>query len=127
MGTLIWRDMNYKKNSIRMERAQKRIDADIMAVQYPEVLNIIVNMVYSQHGIRNKLIRTMHYSPNSYAFFYADCLSKECIDGGFDFNQVIKSMIRNHSEAATGKLGCESSNLSTEHSGIVYEVSIKYA
>jgi hypothetical protein len=119
--------MNYNRNPIRMEREQKRIDAGIMAAQYPEVLNIIVNMIYSQKGIRNKLIRTMHYSPNSYAFFYVDCLNKECNDGGFDFNQVIKSMIRNHREIASGKLDCESSNLSSNHSDIVYEVSIKYA
>lgn len=118
--------MNYKKNPIRMERAQKRIDADIIAAQYPEVLNIIVNMTYSQKGMRNGLIRTMQYLPNSYAFFYVNCLSKECSDGGFDFSQVIASMIRNHREAATGKLSCEGSDLSNDHSGIVYEVSIKY-
>ncbi len=126
MGTLIWRDMNYRKNPIMMERSQKRIDAKTIAAQYPEVLNIVVNMTYSQRGIRNGLIRTMHYSPNSYAFFYVNCLSKECSDGGFDFSQVIASMIRNHKEAATGTLSCEDSDLSNDHAGIVYEVSIKY-
>lgn len=109
-----------------MDRAQRRINTDTLAAQHPEVLNIIVNIIYSQRGLRNDLIRTMHYSPNSHAFFYVDCLSKECGDGGFDFNQVIESMIINHRESATGKLNCENSNLSNDHSGIVYEVSIKY-
>lgn len=126
-GHFIWRDMNNKKNPFRMEREQKKIDAGTIAAQYPEVLNIIVNMIYSQKGISNKLNRTMHYSSDSYAYFYVACLNKECGDGGFDFNHVIKSMIRNNKEVSTGKLSCNNSELPIDHSDISYQILIKYA
>ena len=114
--------MNNKKNTARREMMQQRTDAGFMSAHFPEVANIIINMVYNQKGIKS-LSRTVNFSPDSAAFFKVACLNRDCIDGGFDLNQVITKMVRNRREKAKGDLSCESS----DHSDIVYDVSIQYA
>jgi hypothetical protein len=119
--------MNYRRNPIRMERAQQRLDAGTVSAQFPDVSGIVISMMYNQKGIKKGLQRTLNFSPSSYAFFRVDCLSKGCGDGGFDLTQVITSMVGNHREAAQGELSCGSDSPSADHSAIVYEVAIQYA
>jgi hypothetical protein len=76
-------------------------------------------MMYNQKGI--SFGRTVNYSRQ--LCFQVACLNRDCIDGGFDLNQVITTMVRNRRETAKGDLSCESS----DHSDIVYDVSIQYA
>lgn len=116
----------YSAKKERMqEKMQQRIEAGSMTERFPEVANIIVTMMYKQRGI-NALLRTVNFSPESYAFFRIGCLSKDCIDGGFDLTQVITTMIRNRKETTKGNLGCEGNDLSAGHSDIAYEVVIQY-
>ena len=82
-----------------LERNQRRLDAGIISKHYPEVAGIVISMMYKQQGIANPIHRVMNFSPGSYAFFNVDCLSDDCVDGGFDMSRVITSMIRNHSES----------------------------
>jgi hypothetical protein len=84
-------------------------------------------MMYKQQGIANPIHRVMNFSPGSYAFFKVDCLSDDCVDGGFDMSRVITSMIRNHSESTKGELGCDDDGPRPGHSKIVYEIAIQYA
>lgn len=105
---------------------QQRRDAGSVAERFPGVAAIVVNMTYSQKGIRS-ILRTFNFAPGSYAFFRIDCLSEECVDGGFDLTQVITSMIRNHRAAAKGELSCESRDPAPDHSAIAYEVAIRYS
>jgi len=119
------RTMNNKKNVTRTERLQQRLDAGSVANHFPEVARIDIRMMYSQKGIKS-LLRTFNYAPGSYAFFRVDCLSKDCVDGGFDLTQVITGMIRNRKAAAKGELICRGDSPSAEHSAIVYEVAIRY-
>ncbi len=118
--------INSRKNAARTERLQQRLDAGFMATQFPEVASIVISMIYNQKGIKESLPRTVNFFPGSYAFFRVNCLSKECVDGGFDLTQVIAGMVGKRKEAAKGELSCEGSGSSAEHSAIVYEVSIKY-
>jgi hypothetical protein len=117
--------MNYKRNEARLERIQQRVDAGSVASRFPEVACIVISMTYNQKGTR-ALLRTVNFAPSSYAFFRVDCLSKDCVDGGFDLTQVINGMVRNRTEAANGALGCEGNDPSAGHSDIVYEVAIQY-
>ncbi len=117
-----WRNMNNKKNTARREMMQQRTDAGFLSAHFPEVASIVINMMYNQKGIK-ALARTVNFSPGSSAFFRLACLNRDCIDGGFDLNQVITTMVRNRKETAKGDLSCESS----DHSDIVYDVSIQYA
>ena len=119
--------MNHRKNASRMERQQRKVDAGLVDVQFPEVTGIVISMTYHQRGIQKSLPRVVNFFPGSYALFRIDCLNKECVDGGFDLTQVITGMIRNRREAARGDLSCEGNSPSANHSTIAYEVAIQYA
>ncbi len=118
--------LNSRKNAARTERLQQRLDAGFVANQFPDVASIVISMIYNQKGIKESLPRTVNFFPGSYAFFRVNCLSKECVDGGFDLTQVIAGMVGKRKEAAKGELSCEGNGSSADHSAIVYEVSIKY-
>ena len=119
--------MNSRKNAARVERQQRKLDAGFMVAQFPEVASIVISMMYNQRGIQKSLPRVVNFFPSSYALFRVDCLSKECVNGGFDLTQVITGMVRNRKEAAKGDLSCEGDGPSADHSTIVYEVAIQYA
>ena len=118
--------INSRKNAARTERLQRRLDAGFVATQFPEVASIVISMIYNQKGIKESLPRTVNFFPGSYAFFRVNCLSKDCVDGGFDLTQVITRMVGKRKVAAKGELSCEGNGSSAEHSAIVYEVSIQY-
>jgi hypothetical protein len=117
------------KNAARMEKKQElmqqRRDAGSVATHFPEVVNIAMNMTYSQRGAKS-ILRTFNFTPDSYAFFLVNCLRQDCVDGGFDLTQVITTMIRNHKAEVKGALSCKGTDSSTSHSEIVYEVAIQY-
>jgi hypothetical protein len=118
---------NSRKTAARAERQQRKIDAGFVAARFPEVASIAVTMTYNQRGTQQSLSRVVHFFPGSYALFRIDCLTRECVDGGFDLTQVITGMIRNRRDAATGNLSCEGEGPSANHSTIDYEVAIRYA
>ncbi len=118
--------MNSRKNAARAERLQRRLDAGTVATHYPEVASIVINMMYSQKGLRTSLPRIVNFFPSSSALFRVDCLNKDCLDGGFDFTQVITGMIRNHGKVAKGNLSCEGECVSADHAAIAYEVVVQY-
>jgi len=119
--------MNNRKNAARTERLQQRVLAGFVSARFPEVKSIVISMMYNRSGIAKSLPRTVNFFPDSSAFFRIDCLSKDCVEGGFDLTQVLNSMIRNRREAAKGQLSCEGKGASADHSDIVYEVDIKYS
>ncbi len=116
---------NREKQAARAERKQQKVEAGFMAARFPEVASISISMDYSQKGIRQPLPRTVNFFPNSYALFRVDCLSKECVEGGFDFTRIITSMVGKRNKASNGELGCEGGP-AQDHSAIVYEVAIQY-
>ncbi len=119
--------MNNRKNAGRAEKLQQRLDAGFVGAHFPEVASIVISMMYNQKGIGKSLPRTVHFFPDSSAFFRINCLSKDCVDGGFDLTQVLTSMIGNRRESAKGELSCEGDGASAEHSAIAYEVLIQYS
>jgi hypothetical protein len=119
--------INSRKNAVRIERQQRKLDAGFMDAQFPEVASIVISMIYNQRGIQKSLPRVVNFFPGSYALFRIDCLNKGCVHGGFDLTQVITGMIRNRREAAKGDISCEGDGPSADHSTIVYKVAIQYA
>lgn len=120
-------NINSRKNAARTERLQQRVEAGSVATHFPEVAGIVISMMYNQRGIQKSLPRVVNFFPSSYALFKVECLSKGCVDGGFDLTQIITAMIGNRREASKGEISCEGDGSSTDHSAIVYEVAIKYA
>jgi hypothetical protein len=125
-----WRDMNHslnsRKNAARTERLQQRLDAGFIGTQFPEVASIVMNMTYTQSGAKS-IHRTFNFTPDSYAFFGVNCLKQDCVDGGFDLDQVITAMIRSRRVTGKGELNCKGTDSASSHSDIVYEVAIQYA
>ncbi len=119
--------MHSRKNAARIERQQQEREADLMETLFPEVAGIVINMTYSQQGILKSFARVINFFPGSYALFRINCLNKECVDGGYDFTQVITGMIRNRSKVAKGNLSCEGSCPTVKNSTVLYNVAVKYA
>ena len=115
-----------RNNQARIEKNQQKLDAGFVSTHFPGVESIEISMMYKQKGVANPIHRVMNFSPGSYAFFRVDCLSNDCVDGGFDLTRVITKMVRNHSKAVKGELGCDDSGPRADHSAIVYEVAIQY-
>jgi hypothetical protein len=117
---------NSRKNAARNERLHQRVEAGFVAAHFPEVKNIVVNMIYNQVGLNKALLRTVNFFPDSHAFFRVDCINRDCAEGGFDLTQVIKTMVLKRKETAKGQLSCEGKGPSADHSSITYEVAIQY-
>jgi len=94
---------NSRKNAARNERLQQRVDAGLVASNFPGVASIVISMIYNQVGLNKALLRTVNFFPDSSAFFKVDCVNRECVNGGFDLTQVITGMVNKHKETAKGK------------------------
>ena len=117
---------NRQARTASVERSQRRLDAGVMYKHYPEIASIVISMMYKQQGIANPIHRVLNFSPGSYALFKVDCLSHDCVDGGFDMSWTITSMIRNRSVASKGELECDDNGPRRGHSKIEYEIAIQY-
>lgn len=109
----------------KQEMMRQKCEAGSVATRFPEVASIIMNMTYKQNGAKS-ILRTFHFTPESYAFFVVNCLRQDCVDGGFDLTQVITEMIRSRKADAKGALSCNGADSATSHSDIVYEVAVQY-
>jgi hypothetical protein len=116
-----------RNNKARVERNQSKLESGFVSALFPGVASIVISMIYKQNGLAKPINRIMNFIPGSHAFFKVDCLSSDCVGGGFDMDQIINSMVRNHREASKGELGCVDSGPRPDHSNIAYEVAIKYA
>jgi hypothetical protein len=54
------------------------------------------------------------------------CLSRDCVDGGFDMSRIITEMIRSRSRARTGELDCEGNESKACPAHVAYEIAIAY-
>ncbi|MBI5187535.1 MAG: hypothetical protein HZA07_00455 [Nitrospirae bacterium] len=118
---------NKEKQLAKMGKKQQRLEAGLISEHFPEVSSIVINMKNYQKGINPiPIIRAFNFWPTSYAYFNIECLSRDCVDGGFDLDQVITTMIRCHKELGEGELVCDGNNLSSDHSSIHYKVTIQY-
>ncbi len=108
---------------------QKKLDAGLVSSLFPKVLNIAVLITYYKKLSNSVLmVRTVNFFPTSYAYFYMDCIMKECVNGGFELTQVIKNLIKKHKKSGKGKMVCNGKNdaLASGHTSIDYEINIKY-
>jgi hypothetical protein len=115
---LFRRNMWSRNNQARLEKKQERLDAGFVSKHFPRVASIVISMIYKQQSISNPIKRIVNFFPGSYAVFKVTCLSKDCVDGGFDMTQIINSMIRNSSEVTKGELVCDDSGLSAPDAAI---------
>ena len=110
----------------RAEKKQQRIDAGLLSKLFPKVIRISISMIYSQTGVLEPLSRTVNFFPRSYAVLKVSCLCPECLEGGFDFTEIISIMVGTHKTMSKGKISCESC-LAPECSDVAYALMIDYA
>ena len=122
--------MTYReKCDERTERTHQMHAADLISKRFPEISSIVVDMEHHRSGISPILIlRTLNFSSGSHAYFHVECLNRDCKDctEGFELDQVVSTMIRNHSSSTEGRLNCEGNSLTSSHVNISYKVTIQY-
>jgi hypothetical protein len=120
--------MTYReRHDANMEKRQERLEAGLISDRFPEVASVNITMTDRHKGINpTSILRTFNFQPGSYAYFHMGCLNKDCVDGGFDLNQIITTMIEDHKELGEGELACNGSNSRSDHSNIRYRISIQY-
>jgi hypothetical protein len=118
---------NSEKNAARREKTQQKLESGLVSEHFPKVSSIVID-VRNSYGKINPItvLRTLNFWPNSYAYFNIECLSKGCLHGGFDLDQVVNTMVRGHKGSGEGEIVCDGNNLSSDHSNIHYKINIQY-
>jgi hypothetical protein len=118
---------NSEKNAARREKTQQKLESGLVSEHFPKVSSIVID-VRNCYGKINPItvLRTLNFWPNSYAYFNIECLSKGCLDGGFDLDQVVTTMVKGHKGSGEGEIVCDGNNLSSDHSNIHYKINIQY-
>jgi hypothetical protein len=111
------------------QNKRKKLSSGLISEKFPKISSIVINMQYYQKlSERIFMVRTVNFSPSSYAYFYMDCLTKNCLNGGFEFSPVISGLIKKRKKAGKGKFICNGKNDSLDkgHVNISYTINIKY-
>ncbi|MEW5744200.1 MAG: hypothetical protein AB1805_01990 [Nitrospirota bacterium] len=116
-----------QKNAERLERRQQKQDAGLLSSRYPGVASIVIFMnYYRRESGPSFMQRTVNFFPGSAAYFLLECMEDKCIDGGFNLEPVIYTMVKGHQESANGELACPGNDASG-HRRIDYRIAIKYS
>ncbi|MEW6116145.1 MAG: hypothetical protein AB1553_04500 [Nitrospirota bacterium] len=116
-----------QKNAERLERRQQKLDAGLISARYPGVASIVIAMNYYKRGSSPSFMqRTVNFFPGSAAYFHMECMEDKCIDGGFNLEPIIYTMVKGHQESANGELTC-AGNDSSGHRRIDYKIAIQYS
>ncbi|MCL4458125.1 MAG: hypothetical protein M1147_00110 [Nitrospirae bacterium] len=115
-----------QKNVARLERKQHKADAGLMSTRYPNVASVIIFMNYYQKSTgRTIMQRTVNFLPGSSAYFHMECMGYDCVDGGFNLEPVINTMMKGRLKSGKGELLC-AGNDSSSHTRIDYKIDIQY-
>jgi hypothetical protein len=122
------KQMTYReKHDATVEKRQERLEAGLISDRFPEVESVNITMTDRQKGINPiSILRIFNFQPGSYAYFHMGCLNKDCIDGGYDLDHVVATMVRDYKELGEGELSCDESNSRSVYSNIRYKISIQY-
>jgi hypothetical protein len=114
---------NQEKYAAKLIRMQLKIKEGLISERFPEVSKIVIRMIYSEKNNKVSMIRTVYFPPTDYAYFNMECLTKKCVDGGFDLSSEIAHLVENHMAFGKGKMFC-----STKHcpATVNYEINIYY-
>jgi hypothetical protein len=116
----------------RQKLNQEKIDAGLVSEKFKNISAIEIKMVYYRKTVYSDdeqilMLRTVNISPDSYAYFYMQCMNNKCSEA-FDLTKIIKGLIKNRKKHGTGKLFCtgKGPDLPTGHAHIHYVINIKY-
>jgi len=97
-----------------------------MSQCHPGVESIIVVMNYYHGGSEQAIMqRTVNFCSGSATYFKMECMNHDCVDGGFNLEPVIVSMIKDRLKSGKGELSCKGKD-AVAHARIDYKISVKY-
>lgn len=111
-----------------MERMQRRKNASLVSVRFPEVSSIVFNLKHHKEMSAIRLLRTLLFWPDSHAYFHVGCLSKDCKEctDGLDLDRDVVAMVKSHASSREGKFRCEGNGSASSRMNISYKVTISY-
>jgi hypothetical protein len=118
-------NLHRKKNEAKAALLKEKEFSRLVCERYPDVASIVIRMRYRSEG-SVALKRTLHFYPESPAFFKMNCLGQGCENGGLNLTRVINSMIRNHDRSIKGSLRCTNRVPDVVHADMSYDISVKY-
>jgi hypothetical protein len=114
---------NQQKYAAKLVRMQLKIKEGLISDRFPEVSKIVIRMIYSEENSKVSMIRTVYFCPTDYAYFNMGCLTKKCVDGGFDLAPKIVHLIKNHMIIGQDKLFCSTISCPAI---VEYDISLYY-
>ncbi len=123
--------MGNKQNyTAKMELTKKhKLAAGLISDRFPKVAGIVLYMTYYQEGVNPILmLRTVNIFPTDSAYFKMECMTKGCIEGGFNLTTPIIDLIKKRKNAGKGELTCRGKHetRSSCRAKISYDIKIKY-
>ncbi|HSW62389.1 MAG TPA: hypothetical protein VLH56_03585 [Dissulfurispiraceae bacterium] len=109
----------------KAEKKQQKLESGTISEIFPKVSKITVSMRYAKTGALEPLTRTVNFTRDSAALFKISCLCSECPESGFDFSEILKTMVTLHKTSAKGAINCENCP-APECSDVAYSATIKY-
>jgi hypothetical protein len=111
---------------------QKKVDAGLVSERFHRVSGIEIKMIYYRRTVYSDsdtvlMLRTVNISPESYAYFYMQCMNNKCSEG-FDLTNVIKRLVKDRKTKGEGNLACtgKSPDLPAKHAYVHYVINITY-
>ncbi len=116
-----------RKHEEKLKMAEKKAATKLISECCPTVSKIVFRMDYNPDSSR--MMRTINFSPEDYAFFHMHCLRKDCFDGGFNLTSAVKSMVKKKKRTDKGRMVCkgEGCGVSKEPVEIFYEIKVQYS
>lgn len=118
-----------KHHLFKKKLFEQKKHAGLVSEHFPTVTNIVINMKYYWE-LSNRLFlkRTVSFYPSSCAYFFINCLTKNCDGKCFKFKPVINTLIKNHKDFGGGNMFCRCKNnsIASDYVSIAYKINIKY-
>jgi len=111
--------------ALRADKRQQKIEGAAISDLFPTVSGIAISMLYQKTGVLDPLVRKVNFTPSSLAALKVSCLCADCAESSFDFNGIIKKMIKARSTASKGTIDCDNCS-APECSDVAYSITIKY-
>ena len=102
---------------------QRKIKEGLIVDRFPGVSKIVIRMTYSEKKNMVNMVRTIYFSPSHYAYFNMECITRKCIDGGFDLASEITHLVKNHLGVVQGRMFCSRKHCPATFD---YTISITY-
>jgi len=112
-----------QRNALKLEKMHRKIKEGLILDRFPEVSKIVIRMTYAEKRNMVNMVRTIYFSPANHAYFNMECITRKCVDSGFDLASEIAHLVKNHMAFGQGKMFCSRKPCPAT---VDYTISISY-